>query len=343
MKITKQRLKEIIKEELSPELVDVAVLAARNNDLDAFEKNVLELLEIGINDPRASQITRISGELMEKVHDADLSHEALGKQLLKLKLIPDLQRMLSRLSENKPTMKITKQRLKEIIKEELSTEGTWRDAMEKLHPGHPSGNKPSCENPEEDLDFIGILDAAILAVGDRELASQLDCLKQRIVPQSEYDEEDDPGDEAFRRAARLGAPKKQGDPVGFQETIRQMVREALGAPQPRKYSFKEGSWAVRRPGTAEYLVQTRNGLDWGPKEKALTQLFEPEAWGIRKAAELGQSATSILDGIEHADIVDLSEPEEPEESGDKGRLLPKVDRAMIDRLQKGLQTGDWGK
>jgi hypothetical protein len=120
MKITKQRLKEIIKEELSPELVDVAVLAARNNDLDAFEKNVLELLEIGINDPRASQITRISGELMEKVHDADLSHEALGKQLLKLKLIPDLQRMLSRLSENKPTMKITKQRLREIIKEELS-------------------------------------------------------------------------------------------------------------------------------------------------------------------------------------------------------------------------------
>ena len=136
MKITKQRLKEIIKEELSPELVDVAVLAARNNDLDAFKNTVLELLEIGINDPRASQITRISGELMEKVHDADLSHEALGKQLLKLKLIPDLQRMLSRLSENKPTMKLTKQRLKEIIKEEFSH-------------GRSPGQKPIIDPPRK--------------------------------------------------------------------------------------------------------------------------------------------------------------------------------------------------
>ena len=219
-------------------------------------------------------------------------------------------------------MKITKQRLKEIIKEELEA---------------PEEGPPICE-PASDPEGLGWQIAKLLMdsdFGEDVYGAIVDQAYDFIEadPQSQGAAvEIDPGGAPFRRVAKVGASKKQGDPVGFQETIRQMVREALGAPQPRKYSFKEGSWAVRRSGTAEYLVHTRNGLDWGPKEKALTQLFEPEAWGIRKAAELGQSATSILDGIEHADIVDLSEPEEPEEDSDDPGL--ELSAPTIPQLKK---------
>ena len=118
-----------------------------------------------------------------------------------------------------------------------------------------------------------------------------------------------------------------------------MVREALGdARQPRSYSFKEGSWAVRREGVSDedpeaYLQFSGGQYSWVPKAEATTEKFEPEAWALRTTAMLSaQKKNTILDGIENADIVDISE-----------RRLPKVTRAMIDRLQTGVNTGDWGK
>jgi hypothetical protein len=224
-------------------------------------------------------------------------------------------------------MKLTKQRLKEIIKEELV-----------------EADEASCD-PEEDLDFVGILDAAILAVGDEELASQLGCLKQRIIPQSEYDE-DEPEPEKTTRTP-IGYGGDDWEPtLGFRESIRQMVREALGSLSEPEEEYPK-NWVIRRHGFTDdesYLTKDLRRNPWGSLEQAERHEFKEMAKGVRLAAtRLAADGPYIIDGIEGAKIVDLSEPEEPEESGDKGPLLPKVDRAMLDRLQKGLQTGDWRK
>ncbi len=99
-------------------------------------------------------------------------------------------------------MKITKARLREIIKEELLSEYTKeqvRAIMRGQAPGgddsemfasSPDDEGAACDPEDETLDFVGILDAAIEALSGSDLANQLDCLKQQIIPASEYDEEE---------------------------------------------------------------------------------------------------------------------------------------------------------
>jgi len=78
----------------------------------------------------------------------------------------------------------------------------------EMFSSEPESDAPACDPEEESLDFVAILDAAIEALSDSDLASQLDCLKQQIVPASEYDEEEESD---YRR--------QRGDPgfMGFEE------------------------------------------------------------------------------------------------------------------------------
>ena len=102
-------------------------------------------------------------------------------------------------------MKITKARLKEIIREELAAEGSREDMMMPAIP------MDAAEEEEADLDFVGILDNAIAALASKpELANQLELLKQQIVPASEYDAEED------RPRPAIGAPSVPGV-MGFEE------------------------------------------------------------------------------------------------------------------------------
>ena len=74
--------------------------------------------------------------------------------------------------------------LDEYTKEEVSA--ILRAPSPSASVDSPGIPEPA-EEVEEDIDFVGVLDAAIKALQGTELAGQLDQLKQQIVPASEFE------------------------------------------------------------------------------------------------------------------------------------------------------------
>ena len=214
-------------------------------------------------------------------------------------------------------MKITKSRLQEIIREEAQLE-------------LPGLGPPDACAPADDIENLSAQVANLILdseFGIEEYGDIVDAAMDKIAEATPElgTAEDGDGHEAS------GEYSGEYSGLGFRESIRRMVREALG--DRRQRSVRSGKWVVRREGVSDedpeaYLT---GALVWGPKAKAKESQFEPEARGLRKAA-IARAAkkNTILDGIENADIVDISE-----------RRLPKVTRAMIDRLQTGVNTGKW--
>ena len=168
-------------------------------------------------------------------------------------------------------MKITKQRLKEIIKEEL-TEA-------------PEEGPPICE-PASDREGLGWQIAKLLM--DSDFGEDIyGAIVDRAYDFIEADPESqgvaveiDPGGAPFRRAAKVGASKKQGDPVGFQETIRQMVRKVLAEHErldpDLKLTDDQAPFVLRRSGAGAdkefFRILKRKGRTlipaWSPLENA---------------------------------------------------------------------------
>ena len=116
-------------------------------------------------------------------------------------------------------MKITRQRLREIIKEELEaslneyTKEEVRAIMRGEAPPAPTATAPpptasACDPDDEEID-ISILSAAIEALEGSEIAHHLDCFKKQLHRAFEGDDESPP-------RPPLGAPIQQGI-VGFEE------------------------------------------------------------------------------------------------------------------------------
>jgi|ETNvirnome_2_300_1030623.scaffolds.fasta_scaffold08393_4 hypothetical protein len=200
-------------------------------------------------------------------------------------------------------MKITKQRLKEIIKEELEAPeedlATCKPETEIFSLGEQLGELIVSSVFEKEV-YGDIVDYAMMYVAER-------------TPGMETSEEEEI--EIPDRGREYGDYSN----LGIKETIRRMVRETLGSLSEPEEEYPK-NWVIHKHGVTDdksYLTKDLRRNPWGSLEQAERHEFKEMAKGVRLAAtRLAADGPYIIDGIEHADIVDLSEPEEPEEDSD---------------------------